>query len=278
MINNVKYRPIEAYLVSAENSFKDVSINFFNFIYVISGTGDHYYHDNIYVFKPGYFMLSTPDKGHQFKMNEKVEFLIMQFHINTIIHYPWKSIKDLDRLLFNSSQTSGKINFSDKDRQLVNFFVKELISNLKSKSLYYRELNMSYIDSLIFIVARSLASIKLSDFSENTENKIEDVLNYIEEHIHDPKKLTIQEICSSLQITPNYFSAYFKKKCSISFQKYINAYRLRLIEHRLKYSDKRVGEIADEFGFVDESHINKFFKKQRGVNMSSFRMLLLKSK
>ncbi|WP_051959862.1 AraC family transcriptional regulator [Sphingobacterium sp. ML3W] len=278
MINNVKYRPIEAYLLSAENSFKDVSVNFFNFIYVISGSGDHYYNGNAYAFKAGYFMVSTPDKGHQFKMTERVEFLIMQFHINTIIHYPWKSIKDLDRLLFNSSQTSGKINFSENDSQLVIFFVNGLISNLKDKSLYYRELNMSYIDSLIFIVARSLSSMKPAGFSENTENKIEDVLNYIEENIHYPKKLTIQQICSSLQITPNYFSTYFKKNCGINFQKYINDYRLRLIEHRLKYSDKRVGEIAEEFGFVDESHINKFFKKQRGMNMSSFKMLLFKNK
>ena len=47
--------------------------------------------------------------------------------------------------------------------------------------------------------------------------------------------------------------------------------KTKLIEHRLQFSEKRINEISYEFGFTDESHFNKFFKKQKGNSPSEFR-------
>ena len=47
--------------------------------------------------------------------------------------------------------------------------------------------------------------------------------------------------------------------------------KTKLIEHRLQFSEKRINEIAYEFGFTDESHFNKFFRKQKGYSPSEFR-------
>jgi AraC-like DNA-binding protein len=44
-----------------------------------------------------------------------------------------------------------------------------------------------------------------------------------------------------------------------------------MIEHRLQFSNKRMNEIAGEFGFTDESHFNKFFRKQNGSSPKSYR-------
>jgi AraC-like DNA-binding protein len=46
---------------------------------------------------------------------------------------------------------------------------------------------------------------------------------------------------------------------------------MKLIEARLKFSDKRINEISGEFGFTDESHFNKFFRKNNGVSPSVYR-------
>lgn len=54
-------------------------------------------------------------------------------------------------------------------------------------------------------------------------------------------------------------------------QQYINNYRLKMIEHRLRRSDMRMGEIVQELGFTDESHLNKFFRKQKGMSPTAFR-------
>lgn len=72
-------------------------------------------------------------------------------------------------------------------------------------------------------------------------------------------------------LSETYLGSYFKRQCGETLQGYISAYRLRLIEHRLKFSDSRIHEIVDEFGFSDESHINKFFRKHRGQSLVAFR-------
>jgi AraC-like DNA-binding protein len=33
----------------------------------------------------------------------------------------------------------------------------------------------------------------------------------------------------------------------------------------------RITEIADEFGFTDKSHLNRIFKKYRGMNPTDFK-------
>ncbi len=54
-------------------------------------------------------------------------------------------------------------------------------------------------------------------------------------------------------------------------QHFIANYKIRLIEHRLKFSDRRINEIAFEFGFADESHLNKFFKKHKSLSLTQYR-------
>ncbi|RAJ97787.1 helix-turn-helix protein [Larkinella arboricola] len=54
-------------------------------------------------------------------------------------------------------------------------------------------------------------------------------------------------------------------------QQYIASYKTKLIAHWLQYSDKRINGIASEFYFTDESHLNKFFRKQVGHSPREYR-------
>ncbi|MCL8537898.1 hypothetical protein M9991_13585 [Chryseobacterium gallinarum] len=49
---------------------------------------------------------------------------------------------------------------------------------------------------------------------------------------------------------------------------------------RFCFSDRRIHEIADEFGFADESYINQFFKgiKGKALRLTDLKELLLKIK
>ncbi|CAM4363498.1 regulatory helix-turn-helix protein, AraC family [Pedobacter westerhofensis] len=48
-------------------------------------------------------------------------------------------------------------------------------------------------------------------------------------------------------------------------------YKVKIIETRLLSSDMRINEMVDEFKFSDESHLNRVFKKYKGMSPSSFR-------
>ena len=97
---------------------------------------------------------------------------------------------------------------------------------------------------------------------------------YLQECIRDPERLKIVAISERFGLSPTYLGIYFRKQCNESIQHYISSYRVRQIEHRLRFSERRVHEIADEFGFADESHINKFFKRHKEMSLKAYRLSL----
>ncbi|MEZ0129433.1 helix-turn-helix domain-containing protein, partial [Flavobacterium sp. LBUM151] len=104
-----------------------------------------------------------------------------------------------------------------------------------------------------------------------TGETVLEILHYIQENIFDPKELKSEKISEHLNISVNYLGRYFKKQTGETLQDYISNYKLRLIEARLLNSDMRINEIADELHFSDESHLNKVFRKYKGMNPSEFR-------
>ena len=103
------------------------------------------------------------------------------------------------------------------------------------------------------------------------DGKTHHLLEYIQTHIYEPEKLSVTVMSQKFGISETYLGRYFKKQANETLQDYISKYRIKLVENRLLYSDLRVGEIANELGFNDESHLNKIFKKHRGTTPSAFR-------
>lgn len=99
----------------------------------------------------------------------------------------------------------------------------------------------------------------------------EELISYIHKHIYEPELLTAQHIARHFHIAPGYFSAYFKRNFDMSYRDYINEYRAKLIEKRLSVPTLTLKEIANEFGFSDASHLNKAFKKYKGVSPSAYK-------
>ena len=99
-------------------------------------------------------------------------------------------------------------------------------------------------------------------------------MNYIQNNIYNPEKIPTEAISKYFGISKYYVGRFFKKHCNETMQSYINSYKASLIEHRLRHSDKRITEIALELGFTDESHLNNFFKKQKGISPKAFRVSL----
>ena len=84
-------------------------------------------------------------------------------------------------------------------------------------------------------------------------------------------KLEQKKSVGILGISESYLGRYIKKHTNETMQQYILSYKLKLVESRLLHSQMRINEIAEELGFTDESHLSKFFKKNKGCSPSSFR-------
>lgn len=266
------YQSIEVFYENINSCpIRDRQFNFFELVYVISGTGCKVVNGNEFAFRVGDMFLITPNDCHEFNLQTTCEFMVVRFGENYIKEYQWSSIDHIECILYYASHLSGSILINKEDKQMVDLLMQNLRQAIKHKSIYNEDLIRHLVNAIIVIAGRNIAIMKPSGISSNTDDRLLQILDYIQENIRQPELLRISVIAKQFGISATYLGGYFRKQCNETLQQYISSYRIRLIEHRLRFSDKRIHEIAHEFGFVDESHINKFFKRHKDLSLSGFR-------
>lgn len=252
--------------------------NYFELAYVISGPGYFTVNGNRVRFRAGDLFLITPKDCHEFDLEGTCEFMVVRFGEDYIKEHRWMNIDHMECILYYASDISGSVLVNEGDKEMVSLLVDSLRQATKHTSLYNEDLIRCLVNGLIVIASRNITLMRPKGLSENSDIRILKIIDYIQEHIYRPKELTIAVIAEKFGLSPTYLGSYFRKQCNESLQHYISAYRIRLISQRLRFSDKRVHEIADEFGFTDESHINKFFKRHKGVSLHVYRERAVKTK
>src|SRR6185437_12294770 len=167
--------------------------------------------------------------------------------------------------------TPGCILREEGDRPLVQALAEALARESGGDRKFHREVIQQLVNTLITLVARNIGLPVRDRLVEGQSRLILDIIGYIHQHIYSPELLRANELASNFNISINYISEYFKKQTGETLQQYITGYKLKLVESRLRYSDLRMGEIVAELGFTDESHLNRTFKKYRGMSPSFYR-------
>lgn len=245
---------------------------FFELVFIISGTGQQCINQNKMNYRPGHMFLITPEDCHSWEVETTTEFFFLRFsdiYIKT--GFRADDIQRLEFILNNASHQPGCIlkNFSDKP--VVRSLIDAMIAESINRDLYNKELIAKMVDTIIVIVARNIAKYMPEAVKEETESRVLDLLNYIQANIANPAILKAEALAKEFGISEHYISKYFKTHTGQSLQEYISNLRLKLIEARLRFSDKRISEISAELGFADDSHFNKFFKRLMGKSASQFR-------
>nr|WP_199081128.1 AraC family transcriptional regulator [Pedobacter sp. ASV19] len=246
---------------------------FFELVYIISGTGQQCINKNKFSYHKGHMFLITPDDCHSFDIEETTQFLFIRFN-NIYIRnnvLPQDNIQKLEFILQHANHQPGCILKNQVDKTLVEPMVNAIIREYVNRDLYNKELIRQLVNTLIVVVARNIAKFLPEKINEQSEEKALDILEYIQRNIYTPEKLTAEHLGASFGISESYLGRYFKKHANETLQDYVTQYKLKLIENRLLHSEFRIGEIAREFNFTDESHLNRIFKKYKGSSPSAYR-------
>lgn len=266
------YQSVQVFYEKVDNCpLRDREFNFFELVYVISGCGVHVVNGNKITYRTGDMFLLAPHDRHEFDLEITCEFMVIRFGESYIKEYQWKSVDHMECILYYASHLSGSVLINREDQQMVSSLMQNLRQAISYEFMYNEDLIRHLVNAIIVIAGRNIAIMKPSGITVRSDGRILQILDYIQEYIREPELLKVTVIADKFGISPTYLGTYFRKQCNETIQSYISSYRIRLIAHRLRFSNKRVHELADEFGFADESHINKFFKRHKGVSLKVFR-------
>lgn len=249
--------------------------NFFELIYVIDGTGIQIINNNKFQYQKGNLFLITPQDVHSFEILTPTKFFFLRFNEYYIKANSQKGQEEtvlrMEYILQNASHRPGCILKNKIDKPLIALLIESIISEQLNQQIYHQKITEQIVNTIITVVARNIALKLPKNIKESTGEMVLEILHYIQENIFNPKELKSDKISVHFNISLHYLGKYFKKQTGETLQEYISNYKLRLIEARLLNSDMRINEIADELHFSDESHLNKVFRKHKGMNPSEFR-------
>lgn len=162
---------------------------------------------------------------------------------------------------------------SDKEaqtaRQLISFIADEQ-ANRQNFSVY---LQQQWLNSLIALIARSFLADNQTAFPADTEetDKALYLLQYIQQHIHQPQMLRIEALCQKFNLSENYIGRYFKRHFQESLQQYISRNRIKMAESLIKDTQLSMKEIAYRTGYSDACHLTKKFQSYYGLSPLKYR-------
>ncbi|MNX45379.1 HTH-type transcriptional activator RhaS [compost metagenome] len=270
------YLPFEVDFKELEQFPKTIrKNNFFELIYVVDGTGIQIINNNKFQYRKGNLFLVTPQDVHSFEISTLTKFFFLRFneyYVKANSQNPQsETVLRMEYILQNASHRPGCILKNKIDKPLIASLIESIINEQSNQQIYHQKIIEQIVNAIITVVARNIALKLPKNIKETTGEMVLEILHYIQENIYDPKQLKANIISEHFNISLHYLGKYFKKQTGETLQEYISNYKLRLIEARLLNSDMRINEIADELHFSDESHLNKVFRKHKGINPSEFR-------
>ena len=166
-----------------------------------------------------------------------------------------------------------KVHLSDDDMTLLDDYFQLLCRRMRDQS-----------PSLYFEIVRSLVSTMILEMlcmmrRQEPENArtgnfyrqrlADKFMRLVEES--DGRIRRVDDFANQLNITPKYLSTLLKETMSRRPSEMIKLFTLKAIEHRLRFTDMTMQEIANDLNFPNASFFGKYVKEHLGMTPLEYR-------
>lgn len=98
---------------------------------------------------------------------------------------------------------------------------------------------------------------------------VNNAVAYIEEHYKE--KLKLSDVADQVYVSQWHLSKLMNRYLGQNFSEILNGIRINKAKELLKDPSLRIGDIADEVGFLDMAHFSRVFKKLVGISANEYR-------
>ena len=165
------------------------------------------------------------------------------------------------------------MHLTDDDVKLLDDYFQLLCRRMRDPSPV---LYSNIVRSLVSAMMLEILSMKRRQEPENTvttgvhrQRLANEFMRLVEKS--DGRIRKVDDFANQLNITPKYLSTLLKETMNRRPSEMIHFYTLKAIEHRLRYTDMTMQEIANDLNFPNASFFGKYFKEHAGMTPLDFR-------
>ncbi len=222
----------------------------FEIFYVIKGAVTCTVNQSEQILHAGDFGICLPNEIHSLKPSPDSLY--------------WVCVFSADYVRAFAKQTEGKVGSDFR------FSCSDSVETFTRENLMTEELPPLYLlkSCLYALCNEYLNSVTLTEKSREKTQTLAIITDYITRHHQGNIKLS--DIAKLLGYDYHYVSRYFHKVFNMSFNDFVNLYRLETATKLMEETDKKLTEIALESGFQSVRTFNEVFRKHFGTSPSGY--------
>ena len=147
---------------------------------------------------------------------------------------------------------------------------EEFSGDMKNLYSHLLDLEPEALQKWLTGISLSFRERLINARSRSTQSFVFKAQEYVRENYGDAE-LSLDRVCSALNVSNSYFSTIFKKETGKSFIGYLTDYRMDQASRLLLETNEKNYVIANRVGYADPNYFSYVFKRQFGVSPSKYR-------
>lgn len=243
--------------------------DYYEIYYLLSGERYFYIENQSYHLKKGSLVFVNRNALHKTMTADRPE------HKRFIVYFTRSfiepSVSEQKDLLDPFESSHNMIHLNQQEQAFIENIIFGMINEYsddgrKGRALYFKTLLLQ----LLLCAGRFIPEGSESELRPS-EQMFHQIIQFCIENYRGP--LTLNQIAAHFFLSPSYVGRLFKKHTGFSFPEYLNTLRIREAQRLLRETDLKIIEVADQVGYINNTHFNRNFKQMIKVSPLEYRRM-----
>lgn len=242
--------------------------NDFEFCIIIDGTVNVRTKKEEFVLSKNSIILFNQNQPHELSSLERNSIILSVQISHKFCDYYFPTLNKIEFDVLNISN-----NLSEQQRLTFRSLLMEVALRYFKKDFGFEFVCIGLLNILFYQLLNCVPYHTISDVEQSMSFKkikrLKRIIDYVEDHYCE--KLLLSDIAKKENLSLAYMSHLFKNNLNMTFQQYLNSFRLEKAKRLIVKSDMKLLDICMECGFSDGKYLNRLFYNQYGCTPKEYR-------